>query len=48
MSTLAPPHRATVPADASLASRPPLRRRRTAHLTWLRRWPSPIVLLAIW
>src|SRR5512141_1143263 len=48
MSTLAPPHRATAPADPSAAPRPSGRRRRTARLSWLRRWPSPIVLLAIW
>ena len=48
MSTLAPPHRATVPAGPEAPSPASPRRRRTARLSWLRRWPSPIILLTIW
>ena len=48
MSTLAPPHRAMVPAGRGAPSEVPRRGRRTARLSWLRRWPSPIILLAVW
>src|SRR3954451_9245841 len=46
MSTLAPPHRAAVPAGPEAPAGP--RRRRGARLSWLRRWPSPLALLALW
>ena len=48
MSTLAPPHRATVPAGPDAPSDASSRRRRGARLSWLRRWPSPIALLLLW
>jgi sulfonate transport system permease protein len=48
MSTLAPPQRATVEADQPADGRLTPRRRRAARLAWLRRWPSPILLLLIW
>ena len=48
MTTLAPPHRATVPSDPGTAPSTTTRRRRGAGLSWLRRWPSPIILIALW
>ena len=48
MSTLAPPHRATVPTGREGPSAALPRRRRVARLSWLRRWPSPIILIALW
>src|SRR4051812_15979642 len=48
MSTLAPPDRAAVPADPAAAQRRRTRARRPPRLGWLRRWPSPIILIALW
>lgn len=48
MTTLAPPHRAPVPSGPGTAPGTPARPRRRAGLSWLRRWPSPIVLIALW
>jgi sulfonate transport system permease protein len=48
MSTLAPPDRTAVPADPTAAQRCRTRARRPPRLAWLRRWPSPIILVALW
>jgi sulfonate transport system permease protein len=48
MSTLAPPERATVPAVADGPTQTSPRRRRRPSLSWLRRWPSPLVLILLW
>jgi sulfonate transport system permease protein len=48
MSTLAPPQRATVPAASDGPSQTSPRGRRRPSFSWLRRWPSPLLLLAIW
>jgi sulfonate transport system permease protein len=45
MSTLAPPPRAAAPVEPETSTTP---RRRRPRLTWLRRWPSPLVLLVLW
>ena len=48
MSTLAPPRRATVPAGSGDPTEPSPRSRRGPRLSWLRRWPSPVILIALW
>ena len=48
MSTLAPPHRAAVPADPEAGPRQKARPRRPSRTGWLRRWPSPLILIALW
>src|SRR3954469_18729902 len=48
MSTLAPPQRATVPAAADGPTQTSPRRRRRPPLSWLRRWPSPLLLILLW
>src|SRR4051794_41212667 len=48
MSTLAPPQRATVPATAGGPTQPSPRRRPRPPLSWLRRWPSPLLLILLW
>src|SRR3954447_9897529 len=48
MSTLAPPQRATVPAAAGGPTQTSPRRRRRPPLSWLRRWPSPLLLILLW
>src|SRR3954447_10694330 len=48
MSTLAPPERATVPAAADGPTQTSPHRRRRPSLSWLRRWPSPLVLILLW
>ncbi len=48
MSTLAPPRRATVPAGSGDPTEPSPRSPRGLRLSWLRRWPSPVILIALW
>src|SRR3954452_9019487 len=48
MSTLAPPERATVPAAANGPTQTSPHRRRRPSLSWLRRWPSPLLLILLW
>jgi sulfonate transport system permease protein len=48
MSTLAPPERATVPAVTDGPAQASPRGRRRPSLSWLRRWPSPLLLLLLW
>ena len=48
MSTLAPPHRAAVPADPEAGPQQKGRPRRPSRTGWLRRWPSPLILIAVW
>src|SRR4051795_2741464 len=48
MSTLAPPEGATVPAAADGPTQTSPRRRRRPPLSWLRRWPSPLLLILLW
>src|SRR3954451_15740682 len=47
MTTLAPSQPATVPAGQATPPAAPMRKRR-ARLSWLRRWPSPIILIVLW
>ena len=48
MSTLAPPRIAKVRRGPEGPTGTSRRRRRTSRLSWLRRWPSPLVLIALW
>ncbi len=51
MSAIAPPHRATVPSGQQTPTGPTApssRRPWTSRLAWLRRWPSPILLVLLW
>src|SRR4051794_12108678 len=48
MTTLAPPNPATVPSSRPVAPPDGSSRRRRPRLSWLRRWPSPLILLAVW
>src|SRR3954471_24530499 len=48
MSTLAPPERATVPAAANGPTQTSPHRRRRPSLSWLRLWPSPLLLILLW
>ncbi len=48
MSTLAPPHQAAVPADPEAGPQQKGRPRRPSRTGWLRRWPSPLILIACW
>src|SRR3954454_18829258 len=48
MTTLAPPNPATVPYSRPVAPPDGSSRRRRPPLSWLRRWPSPLILLAVW